>query len=118
MAASIDERNSILQMVATGQVSADEAAQLLDTLDCEHVQVRSRMIRVRVTDLTSRRQKINVTFPVGLIHVGLRLGARLAPRLTGSALEDLLDTISTGVAGRLLDLHDLEEGERIEIFVE
>jgi hypothetical protein len=33
-------------------------------------------------------------------------------------LEDLLRTIENGVTGRVLDLQDLEKGERLEIFVE
>jgi hypothetical protein len=56
--------------------------------------------------------------PVSLIKVSLRLGARLVPQLSNSAIEDLLRAIESGATGRLLDLHDLEKGERLEIFVE
>jgi hypothetical protein len=38
--------------------------------------------------------------------------------VSGSALEDLLRAIESGATGRLLDLQDLEEGERVEIFAE
>jgi len=122
MASSTDERNHILYMVETGKVTAVEAAQLLDTLELEperpRAQSRNRTARVRVTNLASNRQKVNVTIPVSLIQVGLRLGTRLAPQLSGSALEDLLRAIEGGATGRLLDLQDLEEGERVEIFAE
>lgn len=118
MAVSLDERKRILQLVESGQVTAEEATQLLDAMGSERERARNRTVRVRVTDLATNRQKINVTIPVGLITVGLRLGARLAPQLSGSALEDLLRTIEEGAVGRLLDLQDLEEGERVEIFVE
>ncbi len=122
MAASIDERNRILHMVETGKVTAAQAAQLLDMLALEqpHSDERSqkRMVRVRVTNLTNNRQKANVVIPVSLINVGLRLATRLAPQVSGSALEDLLRTIASGVTGRLLDLQDLEEGERVEIYTE
>ncbi|NTV65660.1 MAG: hypothetical protein HGA65_19295, partial [Oscillochloris sp.] len=50
--------------------------------------------------------------------VGLRLGARLAPQLSGSALEDLVRSIEAGMIGRLLEWQDLEEGERVELIVE
>lgn len=115
------ERNRILKMIEAGQVSAEEAAQLLDALSSEQragERNRSRLVRVRVTDLHSGRQKANVTIPVGLVNVGLRLGARLAPQLSGSALEDLLQAIQRGVRGRLLEWQDLEEGERVELFIE
>ncbi len=111
-------RDRILQMVASGQVTAQEAAQFLDALTEEQNRTRNRMVRVRVTDLTTRRIKINVTIPVGLIQVGMRLGLRLAPQLSAAVLNDLLRAITGGSIGRLLDLHDIEEGERLEIFVE
>ncbi|TMB84222.1 MAG: hypothetical protein E6J44_08635 [Chloroflexi bacterium] len=122
MASSTDERNRVLYMVESGKVTAAQAAQLLDTLDLERSrsreQSRNRTARVRVTNLATNRQKVNVTIPVSLIQVGLRLGTRLAPQVSGSALEDLLRAIEGGATGRLLDLQDLEEGERVEIFAE
>ncbi|MFL5592435.1 MAG: SHOCT-like domain-containing protein [Ktedonobacteraceae bacterium] len=122
MASSTDERNRVLYMVESGKVTAAQAAQLLDTLDLERErsreQSRNRTARVRVTNLATNRQKVNVTIPVSLIQVGLRLGTRLAPQVSGSALEDLLRAIEGGATGRLLDLQDLEEGERVEIFAE
>ena len=122
MASSTDERNRVLYMVESGKVTAAQAAQLLDTLDLERSrsreQSRNRTARVRVTNLATNRQKVNVTIPASLIQVGLRLGTRLAPQVRGSALEDLLRAIEGGATGRLLDLQDLEEGERVEIFAE
>lgn len=115
------ERDRILKMVEAGQVSASEASQLLDALGAEQRgadRSRSRLVRVRVSDLPSGRQKANVTVPVGLVNVGLRLGARLAPQLSGTALEELVRSIERGATGRLLEWQDLEEGERVELFVE
>src|SRR2546421_10213653 len=116
------ERNRILHLVESGNVTAEEAARLLDTIESkqEHTdeRKRKRIARVRVTNLATNRQKANVTIPVSLIDVGLRLGTRLVPQIRGSALEDLLRAIESGTTGRLLDLQDLEEGERVEIFAE
>jgi acyl CoA:acetate/3-ketoacid CoA transferase len=122
MAASTDERIRILRLVESGNVTAEEAARLLDSLQVkqEHTdeRKRNRIVRVRVTNLSNNRQKANVTVPVSLIDVGLRLATRLVPQIRGSALEDLLHAIENGTTGRLLDLQDLEEGERIEIYTE
>ncbi len=122
MAASTDERIRILRLVESGNVTAEEAARLLDSLQVkqEHTDERrrNRLVRVRVTNLANNRQKANVTVPVSLIDVGLRLATRLVPQIRGSALEDLLHAIENGTTGRLLDLQDLEEGERIEIYAE
>ncbi len=122
MAASTDERIRILRLVESGNVTAEEAVRLLDSLQVkqEHTneRKRNRIVRVRVTNLANNRQKANVTVPVSLIDVGLRLATRLVPQIRGSALEDLLYAIENGTTGRLLDLQDLEEGERIEIYAE
>jgi hypothetical protein len=122
MTASIDERNHILRLVESGNVTAEEAAQLLDALEVKQEQTderkRKRTVRVRVTNLATNRQKASVTAPVSLIEVTLRLATRLVPQIRGSALEDLLLAIENGATGRLLDLQDLEEGERVEIYAE
>lgn len=124
MAASTNERIRILRLVESGNVTAEEAARLLDTLEVkqehtdERKRKRNRIVRVRVTNLANNRQKANVTVPVSLIDVGLRLATRLVPQICSSALEDLLRAIESGTTGRLLDLQDLEEGERVEIYTE
>ena len=119
-----DERNRILQMVESGQVTATEAAQLLDALEQDRQWERTparkdRVLRVRVTSLNAKNQKVFLTaaLPVNLIRTSLRLGIRLIPQLNESALEDLLRSIENETAGRILDLQDMEKGERLEIFV-
>jgi hypothetical protein len=119
-----NERDKILQMIEAGRISADEAARLLDAIGSDRdfdrpaERLRSRLVRVRVSDSNQHRTRVSVTIPVSLINVGLRLGARLAPQLNDSALAELLHTIESGKTGRLLEWQDLEENERIEIFVE
>lgn len=115
------DRDRILRMIETGQVSADDAARLLDQLAAEQRiadRVRARLLRVRVTELDSGRVKVNLTIPVGLLHVGLRLGVRLGPQLTGNALQALLHTIERGATGLVLEWQDPAEDERIELFVD
>ena len=121
MTASKDERARILHLIEEGQITALQAAQLLDTLEVdtdEHS--RDRVLRVRLTGLHPRSPKINAaaTLPLSLIRASLRLGVQFLPQLSNSALEDLLHTIDSRAAGRLLDLQDLDTGERLEIFVE
>ncbi|HLI09202.1 MAG TPA: hypothetical protein VKV40_21740 [Ktedonobacteraceae bacterium] len=133
MTASIDERNRILRMVEAGEVTADEAAQLLDALTVSEPELerererpfergrsRSRTLRIRVSSLNPKQQRVQVstTIPLSLIRISLRLGAHLIPQLSNSALEDLLRAIENGASGRVLDVQDLEEGQRVEIFAE
>jgi len=124
MSAFTDERNRILHMIETGQITAEQAAQLLDAMASERERpgdrTRSRTVRIRVTNSAANPRKINLTatLPVYLVEVSLRLGTRLIPQLSGGALEDLLRSIQEGATGRLLDIQDLEAGERVEIFAE
>ena len=124
MSTSKDERDRILHMIEIGQITAEQAAQLLDTLETEFERplehIRGRTLRVRATNLNARMQKVHMTatLPVSVIKASLRLGARLIPQLSNTTLEDLLRTIESGATGRVLDLQDLEKGERLEIFVE
>jgi len=118
-----EERLRILKMIEGGQVSAEEGSQLIEALN-EPARERPRpgaqprTLRVRVTNLATRRQTINVTIPVSLVGIGLKLGARLAPRMAGANADEILRAIDSNSLGRIFEMQDLDEGERIEIFVE
>jgi hypothetical protein len=119
-----DERNRILNMIETGQITAAQAAQLLDTLVPEQQQpverVRNRTVRVWMTDIATNSKKMHVTatMPINLISMILHLLTRMVPQLNDGTLQNLIRAIERGNTGRLLDLQDLEEGKRLEIFVE
>lgn len=126
MSLASEERNRILSMVETGQVSASEAAQLLDTLTARQeqaeLQARSRnhMLRIWVSDTSGRRSdvKMTATLPVPLVSLGLRMVSRFAPQMNENTLQYIIDAIEGGATGRVLDVQDLEDGKRLEIFVE
>jgi hypothetical protein len=127
MATSTDERNRILDMIESGQIMAAQAAQLLDTLVSEPEQssgqMQNRTVRIWMTDMTTNRRKMNVTatMPVYLISMSLRLLARLVSQvsqLNDGTIQNVIRALEKGTTGRLLDLQDLEEGKRLEIYVE
>ena len=126
MSTSKEERNRVLHMVESGQVTATEAAQILDTLEPDPIPERTnergrdRLLRIRATTLNARAQKVYVTatLPVRLIRTGMRLGVGFMPHINSAAIEDLIKSIEHGATGRLLDLQDMEKGERLEIFAE
>ncbi len=119
-----DERNRILKMIELGQITAAQAAQLLDTLVPEYEQsggqAQNRTVRIWMTDISTNRRKMNITatMPVYLISMSLRLLAHLVSQFNDGTIQNLLHAIERGTTGRLLDLQDLEEGKRLEIFVE
>lgn len=124
MTTTTDERNRILNMVESGQITAAQAAQLLDALLSEHEQpgerVRNRTVRIWMTDMATNSKKMNVTatMPINLISMTLHLLTRMAPQLNDGTIQNVMHAVERGNTGRLLDLQDLEEGKRIEIFVE
>ncbi len=119
-----DERNRILNMIETGQITAAQAAQLLDTQVPEQEQfierARNRTVRIWMTDIATNSKKMHVTatMPINLISMILHLLTRMVPQLNDGTLQNLIRAIERGNTGRLLDLQDLEEGKRLEIFVE
>lgn len=124
MATSIEERNRILKMIELGQITAAQAAQLLDTLVPEYEQpggqMQNRTVRIWMTDISTNRRKMNITatMPLNLISMSLRLLANLVSQFNDDTIQNLLHALERGTTGRLLDLQDLEEGKRLEIFVE
>ena len=124
MTTSTDERNRILNMIESGQITAGQAAQLLDTMLPEYEQsggqIENRTVRIWLTDVSTNRRKMNMTatIPVYLVSMSLRLLARLVSQLNDSTIQNVIRAIERGTTGRLLDLQDLEEGKRLEVFVE
>ncbi len=125
--ASTEERMQILKMIEEGKISAKEGAELLRALEktvpsqsYEPVKGASnpRWFRVRVTDMSSGRQKVNVNIPMGLVNVGLKMGARFAPEMEDTDFEEVMEAVRSGQQGKIMDVTDEESGERVEIFVE
>jgi len=122
--ATAEERLQILKMIEDRQINAEEGARLLAALDKADKTAPAapsnapRWLRVRVTDLRTGKNKVNVNIPMGLVDVGIRMGARFAPNLEEFNFEELAKAIREGVQGKIVDVEDEEDAERVEIFVE
>jgi hypothetical protein len=124
--ATAEERLQILDMVRSGQITADEGARLLEALKeqdrlPEEPRSGSRakepnQFRIRVTDLETGRQKVDMRMPWSLVNVGINMGARFARDEV--KVEDFIEAVQAGAEGKIMDLVDEEDGERIEVFVE
>ena len=122
-----EERLQILKMIEEGKISAGEGADLLRALAREGDQASDeplkgasspRWFRVRVTDVRSGKSKVSVNIPMGLVNAGIKMGARFAPDLEGVNFDEITEMINSGAQGKIVDVVDNEEGERVEIFVE
>lgn len=125
---SSEERMRILNLLQEGKITAEEASRLLSALSQSGKTGGSarpapsgrvpRQLRVRITDLTNDRTKVNVTIPMGLVNMGLKMGARFIPNGVDVDVEEIKDAIAAGQMGKLVDVEDHEDGERVEVWVE
>jgi hypothetical protein len=126
--ATVEERMKILKMVEEGKISAEDGAKLLAALtesrktpsppNMPIVGSEARWFRVRVTDLATGKTKVNVNIPMGLVNVGIKMGARFAPGLESEQMETIAEALRSGMVGKIVEATDEEDGERVEIFVE
>lgn len=125
-----EERMQILKMIENKQITAEDGARLLEALDfgsqmpdpeapSSSPPTRGRWFRVQVTDLKTGKRKVNVNIPLGLVDVGLKMGAKYAPTgLQGMDMKEVLAAIKAGKQGKVVDVEDEDDGEHVEIFVE
>lgn len=130
-------RSDILAQLAAGSISADQAAAQLSGEAAAPVPPEApvppraatapvapaaplgqRWMRIRVTDLNTGRAKVNVNLPLTWVAAGLRIGANYAPQLENLDLAQLLGELEAGANGQLIDVEDLDDGERVQIFVD
>lgn len=120
--ATKEERMQILKMIEAGKISAEEGARLLEALESheerkERGRPKARWLRVRVTDLNTGRHKVNINLPMGLMDIGAKIGAKFAAP-ADLDLEELMSAIREGAEGKIIDVEDLEDNERVQIYVE
>jgi len=128
MMSTSEERLKILNMIAEGKITAEEGSQLLQALqeaksssaspDAMLSEGTARFLRVRVSDMTTGKVKVNVSLPIGLVNVGVRMGARFVPDLDEIDVEELLASIRQGARCEIVDVEDEEDGEKVEVYVE
>jgi hypothetical protein len=120
-----EERMRILQMIQDGTVTAEEGATLLQALGSSSKTKAPpspardpRTFRVRITDTNTSQTKVSVNIPMGLVNVGVKLGARFAPSHADINYDEIMEAIKSGASGKVADITDAQSGEHIEIWVE
>ena len=59
-----------------------------------------------------------MTIPIGLVDVGLKMGARFAPEMAGMDTSAVEAALRDGIRGRIIEVDDDKDDERVEIFME
>lgn len=127
-----EERMRVLRMIEEGKISAEEGTLLLKAIEkSSKKQTRrpsapqpptagengGRWMRLRVSDTGSGRTKVNMTLPLGLVSMGLQVGARFVPEVNNLDVTQIREALRSGVPGKILEVMD-DDGELVEIFVE
>ena len=119
-----EERMRILQMIQDSQVTAEEGAKLLSALKASSQEgaatkcAQPRWFRVRVTDQSTGKNKVSVNLPLALVDVGIKMGARFLPEDEDIDFGEIAAAIRSGAHGKIMDIVDEDDDERVEIFVE
>lgn len=124
--ATVEERLKVLKMVEAGQITAEEAERLLAALGDDRpgsdktgaAGSASRWFRVRVTNQATGKAKVNFNLPIGLLDVGLKVGAHFAPEVYETDLGRVINAIKSGASGKIVDVMDVADGDHVEVFVE
>ena len=127
--ATTEERLKILKMIEEGKISADDGAKLLAALSAVPRPTGAppagapstggaRFLRVRVTDSATGKAKVNINLPIGLVNVGMKIGARFAPEMSEMDAAAIVEAISSNAMGKIIDVLDETDGEHVEIFLE
>jgi DUF4097 and DUF4098 domain-containing protein YvlB len=117
--ATHEERMQILKMIEEGQITAEEGAKLLDALEAteEERAAPARWFRVRVTDMKTGKHKVNINLPLGLLNIGAKIGAKFSAPFDLD-IDEIIRAVREGARGKVVDLEDTEDGERVEIYLE
>ena len=118
-----------MKLIEDGKISADEGARLLAALEKSDRQARNqrkradsrageerRWLRLRVSDTRSGKTRVNMTIPLGLVNMGLAVGARFVPDVAELDVEAIRNALRSGLHGKILEVHD--DDELVEIYVE
>jgi hypothetical protein len=117
-----DPVDQVLQLVASGRLTAGEAGSILDALEARGLarqagedsirqEAPGRYARVEVTE--SGRKAVDLRIPLALG----RMAVNAIPGLSGEHAAHIQDAISRGIKGPILDVQD-EDGDGVRIVIE
>jgi hypothetical protein len=117
-----DPVDQVLQLVASGRLTAGEAGPILDALEARTAgrqaadepvrqEAPGRYARVEVTE--SGRKAVDLRIPLALG----RMAVTAIPGLSGEHAAHIHEAISRGIKGPILDVQD-EDGDGVRIVIE
>ena len=122
-----EERMKILKMINDGKITAEEGAQLLTALTQRSEKPKKsggrsltgQFLRVKVTDMSTGKTKVNVNVPMKLVDAGLNIAAQFTPEMENAQMMGAVkEALSENMRGKIVDVVDEEDQEHVEIFID
>ncbi len=80
---------------------------------------KPRWLRVHISELDTGRNRVKINVPLGLVRLGMKIGARFTDELNEDVIGDVLHVLeSEDIDGTLVEVEDVEDNERVHVFVE
>ena len=130
-----EEKRKILNMVAEGKLTPEEAGRLLDAL--KDARGKKRFFKIRVFDKNNREKpKVNVKIPIAVLKLASKIGAAfkgvmpegMKVNMHGKEISldeftpEMIDGIIDGLGDEekfvLAEVTDEENGEYVEVYIE
>lgn len=77
-----------------------------------------RWLRIAVRNLETGRDKVLVNIPFGMVRFGLSMASRMHPELRNFDLDELNRATAAESEHVLVDVHDEDSGERVQIYLD
>ncbi len=130
-----EEKKKILQMVADGKLTPDEADRLLNAV--KDARGKNRFFKVRVYGKTDRdKPTVNVNIPIAVLKLASKLGRAFKGMMpegmkvnmhgkeialdefTPEMIDEVLDGLAEGEKFLLAEVTDETKGEYVEVYIE
>ncbi len=130
-----EEYMRILKMIEEGKVTAEEGAELMQAvggteagteqeLGGKKTSMRGRKLRIKVTDLDTGKDKVNIRIPLRLAKIAERFipkDAKEDMRDKGIDLEDIMGSLNELQEGPIVDIDASDNGksgeERVNVSI-
>ena len=130
-----EEKRKILQMVADGKLTPEEADRLLDAV--KDVRGKKRFFKVRVYDgARGGKPTVNVNIPIAVLKLASKFGHAFKGMMpegmkvnmhgkelsldefTPELIDEVLDGLGEGEKFLLAEVTDEDKGEYVEVYIE
>jgi LEA14-like dessication related protein len=136
----MEERVKILEMLAEGTITVEEAKELLDTLDQQKVALEKtdnprevsmvdvakgqagKVLHIKVNSQDG--DKIDINLPLAFLKAAIKIGngkemllKSINGRLQGIDPDIIISSIEHGITGKIIDVKS-SDGDKVEIYID